>query len=127
MDLLENFKKRASENKKTIVLPEGTEPRVVRAAASILKEGIADLYLLGEEEEIKSIAREVGVSIDGAMLINPAHSDLLDEFAELFFQLRKHKGITEEEARRQVVNPLYFGTMLVHTERAVGMVAGSIN
>ncbi|HHU93047.1 MAG TPA: phosphate acetyltransferase [Halanaerobiaceae bacterium] len=127
MDLLESFKKRASENRKYIVLPEGNEPRVIRAAASILEQGIADLYLLGEEEEIKSRARDLGVSVDGATLINPVQSELLDEFAEQFFQLRKHKGITEEEARSQVMNPLYFATMLVHTGRAAGMVAGSIN
>jgi len=127
MDLLKDFKKRASENKKTIVLPEGTEKRVVKAAASILEEGIADIYLLGREDEIKSIAAEEGVSLDGAMLISPGQSELVEEFTEIFFQLRKHKGISLEEARRQVVDPLYFGTMLVHTDRAVGMVAGSIN
>lgn len=127
MDLLAGFRKRASENRKSIVLPEGNEPRIIKAAASILEEGIADLYLLGEVEEIRSRARDLGVSIDGAMLINPAESELLEEFGKLFYELRKHKGITEEEARSQVVNPLYFGTMLVHTGRAAGMVAGAIN
>ncbi|MFI5358840.1 MAG: phosphate acetyltransferase [Halanaerobiales bacterium] len=127
MDLLAGFRKRASENRKSIVLPEGNEPRIIKAAASILEEGIADLYLLGEVEEIRSRARDLGVSIDGATLINPAESELLEEFGKLFYELRKHKGITEEEARSQVVNPLYFGTMLVHTGRAAGMVAGAIN
>lgn len=127
MDLLAGFRKRASENRKSIVLPEGNEPRIIKAAASILEEGIADLYLLGEAEEIRSRARDLGVSIDGATLINPAESELLEEFGKLFYELRKHKGITEEEARSQVVNPLYFGTMLVHTGRAAGMVAGAIN
>ncbi|NLJ83617.1 MAG: phosphate acetyltransferase [Halanaerobiaceae bacterium] len=127
MDLLEGFRKRASENRKSIVLPEGNEPRVIKAAASILEQGIADLYLLGREDEIRSRARDLGVSIDGATLIDPAESELIEEFAELFYDLRKHKGITEEEARSQVVNPLYFATMLVHTGRAAGMVAGAIN
>lgn len=127
MDLLAGFRKRASENRKSIVLPEGNEPRIIKAAASILEEGIADLYLLGEVEKIRSRARDLGVSIDGATLINPAESELLEEFGKLFYELRKHKGITEEEARSQVVNPLYFGTMLVHTGRAAGMVAGAIN
>lgn len=127
MDLLAGFRKRASENRKSIVLPEGNEPRIIKAAASILEEGIADLYLLGEVEEIRSRARDLGVSIDGATLINPAESELLEEFGKLFYELRKHKGITEEEARSQVVNPLYFATMLVHTGRAAGMVAGAIN
>jgi len=127
MDLLEGFRKRASENRKSIVLPEGNEPRVIKAAALILEQGIADLYLLGREDEIRSRARDLGVSIDGATLIDPAESELIEEFAELFYDLRKHKGITEEEARSQVVNPLYFATMLVHTGRAAGMVAGAIN
>ncbi len=127
MDLLTSFKKRASENKKTIVLPEGNEPRVIKAAASILEEGIANLYILGKEEEIKSIANSVGISVEGAVLINPGNSDFLDEFTDVFYELRKHKGVTKEEARSIVIDPLYFGTMLVHTDRVAGMVAGSIN
>lgn len=127
MDLLTTFKKRASKNKKSIVLPEGTEPRVIKAAASILKEGLAELIILGEEEEIMSIAQEAGVSIDDAVLINPGDSEFVEEFTDVFFELRKHKGISREDASRQVVNPLYFGTMLVHTNKAAGMVAGSVN
>ncbi|MFW6036020.1 MAG: phosphate acetyltransferase [Halothermotrichaceae bacterium] len=127
MDLLTNFKERASNNKKKIVLPEGKEPRVVKAAALILEQEIADLFILGREEEINSIAQEQGVSIDDAVLINPDDSDLLDEFTDVFYDLRKHKGISREDARSKVVDPLYFGTLLVHTGRASGMVAGSIN
>ncbi|QTL98209.1 phosphate acetyltransferase [Iocasia frigidifontis] len=127
MDLLTTFKKRARENKKSIVLPEGTEPRVIKAAASILKEGLAELIILGKEEEIMSIAQKARVSIDGAVLINPGESEFIEEFTDIFFELRKHKGISREDASRQVVNPLYFGTMLVHTDQAAGMVAGSIN
>lgn len=127
MELLKEFKRRARENKKKIVLPEGNEPRIIKAASIILTEGLADLFILGKEEEIKSIASKEGVSIDGAVLINPGNSELLDDFTEAFFNLRKHKGITRGEARSQVVDPLYFGTMLVHTGKADGMVAGSIN
>ncbi len=127
MDLLTSFKKRAIENRKTIVLPEGSEPRVIKAAASILEKGIANLYILGNEDEINNIANAQGVSVEGAVLINPVQSDLLEEFTDLFYELRKHKGVTKEEARSIVVDPLYFGTMLVHTDRAAGMVAGSIN
>ncbi|MEJ6952156.1 phosphate acetyltransferase [Natronospora cellulosivora (SeqCode)] len=127
MDLLTSFKRKAQEDKKKIVLAEGNEARVIRAAGLILQDNIADLYILGDVEEMKSIAKEVGVNIDNATLINPKDSDLLDEFSNLFFELRKHKGISEDYARSQVVNPLYFGTMLVHTDRAAGMVAGSIN
>ncbi|MFP4015959.1 MAG: phosphate acetyltransferase [Halanaerobiales bacterium] len=127
MELLSGFKKKAIENRQTIVLPEGNEPRIIKAAASILEEKIADLFILGREEEIRSIAEKEEVSIEGAVLINPVNSDFLDEFTDVFYDLRKHKGITKEEARSKVVDPLYFGTMLVHTGRAAGMVAGSIN
>ncbi|MDI3546477.1 MAG: phosphate acetyltransferase [Halanaerobiales bacterium] len=127
MDLMTNFKNRARENKKKIVLPEGNEPRIIKAASIILEEGLANLFILGKEEEIRSIAREEGVDIDAAVLIDPADSELADEFAEVFYQLRQHKGISREDASSQVVNPLYFGTLLVHTGRADGMVAGSIN
>lgn len=127
MELMEQFKKRARENKKKLVLPEGNEPRVIKAAARILQEDLADLFILGNLDEINSLADKADVNLEGAELINPESSELVDEFAETFYQLRKHKGITKEDAARQVVNPLYFGTMLVHTDRAAGMVAGSIN
>lgn len=127
MGLLSSFKRMASENRKAIVLPEGNDPRIIKAAATILEEGIADLFILGKEDEINRIADKEGVSIEGAVLINPGQSDYLNEFTDLFFELRKHKGITEQEARNRVVDPLYFGTMLVHTDLAAGMVAGSVN
>ncbi|MFW5981696.1 MAG: phosphate acetyltransferase [Halanaerobiaceae bacterium] len=127
MDLLTSFKKKAQEKKKKIVLPEGNEARVIKAAGLILAEEIADLYILGNVEEMLSIARDEGVDIEKAKLINPEESDLIEEFSNLFYELRKHKGISEEDARSLVVDPLYFGTMLVHTDRAAGMVAGSIN
>lgn len=127
MDLLTCFKNKAKDNKKKIVLPEGEEPRIIKAAAKILKEEIADLYILGKEEEINSIAHKEDIDINQAEIIDPGQTELLDEFIETFYQLRKHKGISKKEARSQVVNPLYFGTMLVHTDRAAGMVAGSIN
>ncbi|MFW5981319.1 MAG: phosphate acetyltransferase, partial [bacterium] len=127
MDLLTSFKKKAQAEKRKIVLPEGNEVRVIKAAGKILEEKIADLFILGEVEEIKSIARLEGVNIDSATLINPEESDLIEEFSRVFFELRKHKGISQEYARRQVVDPLYFATMLVHTDRAAGLVAGSIN
>ncbi|MFW6305939.1 MAG: phosphate acetyltransferase [Bacillota bacterium] len=127
MDLLTKFKEKASKNRKKIVLPEGSDPRVIKAAALILEQEIADIYILGEVEEIKSIAGKENVSIGSAVLINPGKSDLIEEFTDVFYELRKHKGISKEEASSIVVDPLYFGTLLVHTDRAAGMVAGSIN
>jgi phosphate acetyltransferase len=127
MDLLTTFRKKARENTKRIVLPEGNEPRIIKAAGIVLEEKLADLIILGKEEEIKSIAEKEGVSIEGADLIDPGSSELYEEFVDTYFDLRKHKGITREEASSQVVNPLYFGTLLVHAGHADGMVAGSIN
>jgi len=127
MDLINYFKSRAREKRKKIVLPEGNETRIIKAAAIILKEGLADLFILGKVEEIRSIADKEGLNIEGAVLIDPTQSDLLSEFTDVYFTLRQRKGITREEASSQVVNPLYFGTLLVHTGRADGMVAGSIN
>ncbi len=127
MDLLTAFRNKARENNKRIVLPEGNEPRIIKAAAKVLKERLADLIILGKEEEIKSIAQNEGVSIEGALIIDPVSSDFVEEFTSTYYELRKHKGIAIEDASSQVVNPLYFGTLLVHIGHADGMVAGSIN
>src|SRR5690554_5973378 len=116
MDLLTTIKKKAKKDLKKIVFPEGTEPRIIKAAAEILKENLADIILLGKEEEIKSIARSEGVNINNAVFINPASSELLEKFTDNFYELRKHKGISKDDASSQVVNHLYFGTMLVHSK-----------
>ncbi|HLV10644.1 MAG TPA: phosphate acetyltransferase [Halanaerobiales bacterium] len=126
MDLLTAIKKKAKSEIKKIVFPEGTEPRIIKAAAKILKENLAEIILLGKEEEIKSIAQSEEVNINNAYFINPDSSELLEKYTDIFYKLRKHKGISKEDASSQVVNPLYFGTMLVHSKDADGMVAGSI-
>src|SRR6056297_210424 len=127
MNVMKEFKNKARESKKTIVLPEGYEPRMINALPKIKDENLANIILLGEEGKIKEIAAAEGVKLDGVNIINPANSDLKDEFADIFFNLRKHKGITKEDALDRIVDPLYFGILLVHTEKADGMVAGSIN
>ncbi len=127
MDVMKEFKNKAKQSKKTIVLPEGHEPRMINALPQIKNENLADIILLGEEKKIKGIAAKEGVSIDGVTIINPKTSDLKEEFADIFYDLRKHKGITKKDALDRIVDPLYFGILLVHTEKADGMVAGSIN
>lgn len=127
MGLMQKFKERAKTNRKKIVLPEGNEPRVIKAAGKILKEGIADLFIIGEKDVVFKLAEEEKVDLKGANIINPVDSHLKEEYADLFYELRKHKGITKEDAVKQIEDPLYFGTMLVHNEQADGMVAGSIN
>ncbi len=127
MDVMKEFKNKAKQSKKTIVLPEGYEPRMINALPQIKKENLADIILLGKEAKIKGIANKEGVSLDGITIINPEKSELKEEFADIFYGLRKHKGITKEDALDRIVDPLYFGILLVHTEKADGMVAGSIN
>ncbi len=127
MDLMQTFKEKARKNKKTIVLPEGNEERVLKAAKIILEQKLAELIILGKEGEINEQVEELGINIDQAKIINSSKSDLRNEFADLYYELRKHKGIKEEDALVSMKDPLYFGTMLVHTGRADGMVAGSIN
>ncbi len=127
MDVMKKFKDKARANKKTIVLPEGLEERVYKAAEKIIDENLANLIILGEEEEIKNKAKKDKVNLENVKIINPEKSDLLDEFTEKYYELRKHKGISKEESLEKIKDPLYFGVMLVYTNKADGMVAGSIN
>jgi len=127
MDVMKIFKDKAKSDKKTIVLPEGYEPRIYKAAEKIVEQDLAELFLLGDEEEIIKNAKKDNVDLTGVKIINPEKSNYLNEFTEKYYELRKHKDITKEEAKKQMKDPLYFGVMLVHTEKADGMVAGSIN
>ncbi|MFW5998329.1 MAG: phosphate acetyltransferase [Halanaerobiaceae bacterium] len=127
MDLERYFKNRAAKQKKTIVLPETEDRRTIIAASRLLSQKITDVILLGEKSKIETLAREESVEINQAKFINPKNSELISEFADIFYELRKHKNITREEALNTIKNPLYFGTMLVHTDKAQGMVAGAVN
>ncbi|MFW5976575.1 MAG: phosphate acetyltransferase [Bacillota bacterium] len=127
MNLENYFKKRAQKDKKTIVLPEAYDSRMIKAASKLLEEKITDLILLGEKNKIKQVAQKEGVNIDKANIINPDKSEFQQTFADKFYNLRKHKNIDYQEALETIKNPLYFGTMLVHTGEAQGMVAGAIN
>ncbi len=109
-----------------VVLPEGTEERILRAADQVLSRGIARLTLLGDEEEVRAHARQLGVDVAGAAVVDPATSAWREEFADEYAALRAHKGVTREQAYDRVVDPSYFGTMMVHTGRADGMVSGCI-
>lgn len=122
---LDRIKERAKQDKKTIVLAEGEELRTVQAADMILKEGIANVILLGNEDKIKSLA--VGLDISGATIINPETADNLQEFADKFYEMRKAKGMTPEKALETMKNPLYYGVMMVKLDMADGQVAGAVN
>lgn len=122
---MDKLKARAAQDKKTIVLAEGEELRTVQAADAILKEGFANIILLGNEDKINELAN--GLDISGAKIIDPAKSELTPDFAAKLYELRKSKGMTEEQAAETILNTLYFGCMLVKTEMADGMVAGAVN
>ncbi|MDI3534540.1 MAG: phosphate acetyltransferase [Thermosediminibacterales bacterium] len=125
MSIVENIKEKAKKLNKTIVFPEGKEERVIKAAEIIIKEGLANVVLLGDEEEIRSKAG--GINIRAAEIINPAKSPKLEEYAQNFYEMRKHKGITFEEAKTMLCDPLYYGAMMVKVGDVDGEVAGSIN
>lgn len=123
----DKLKARAKENIKTIVLAEGEEIRTLKAAQIALSEGYAKVVLLGNEDKIKAIAAAEGINIDGAPIINPETSEKGADYANTFYELRKNKGVTPEQARETVKNPLYYGVMMVKSGEADGMVAGAIN
>jgi phosphate acetyltransferase len=128
MEISKMIRERAKVNPKTIVLPEGEEPRMVKATKTIIEEGFAKIILLGREEKIKLIAEELNVELpDTIEIINPEDSDKINKYADSYFELRKHKGLSKEEALNFLKNPLYFGALMVYQGDADGLVAGSIN
>ncbi|WP_459548367.1 phosphate acetyltransferase [Nocardia sp. X0981] len=116
---------RARADRKTIVLPEGDDDRVLRAAGRVLQRKIADLIILGDETGIRARAAELGVDIADARVLDPRTSEYLDDFAREYTELRAHKGMTLERARETVADISYFGTMMVHRGIADGMVSGA--
>ncbi len=124
-NLIENIKSKAAAIKKTIVLPESSDERVLKAAEIINREGIAKVILLGNEDNIRNEAQKLNLNLQGVRIIEPEKSGLSSDFANIYFNLRKNKGITIEEARETVKNNLYFGAMLVREGMADGSVAGS--
>ncbi len=123
MGFLENVIEKAKKNKKTIVLPEGNDKRVLTAAAEALRRGIADVVLLGSEAKIKSAAG--GLDLSKARIVDPANTPLHDDYARTFYELRKAKGITPEKADETMRDPTYFGVMMVKKGAADGMVSGA--
>ncbi|MDD2433526.1 MAG: phosphate acetyltransferase [Clostridia bacterium] len=127
MNLIAQIKENARKNKRTIILAEGTEKRIVTAAGRITKEGLANLILVGEEEEVKAVAEKVGTDLAEIKVINPVKAQNFSLYAEELYQLRKHKGITLEDAEKLVAQNLYFGAMMIYQGEAEGMVAGAQN
>ena len=126
MNFLEQIVGRAKSDIKTIVLPESTDIRTIKAAAMIQEQGIANIILVGNKSEIMKLAGDLDIS--KAQIVDPANFDKLDEYVNTLYELRKAKGMTLEQARKLLTeNVLYFGIMMVKMGAADGMVAGAIN
>lgn len=127
MNFIESIKERARERLQTIVLVESEDVRVLEAASIVLKEAYANIILVGENARILKLAEENHLDISGARIIEPKMSEHLVFLANEFYEIRKHKGMTMEEARKIILEqPLYFGCMLVKVGIADGMVAGAV-
>ncbi|MFN3005845.1 phosphate acetyltransferase [Mycolicibacterium wolinskyi] len=118
---------RARSDVRRIVLPEGEDDRILKAAGRLLQRSVADLTILGDESQIRSRAAELGVDLAAATVLNPRTSELCDQFADQYAELRKHKGVTVEQAREIIHDVSYFGTMLVHNDMVDGMVSGAMH
>lgn len=116
---------RARSDRRRIVLPEGDDDRVLRAAATVLKRGIADLVILGEPFEVRARAIELGIDIQAAEVLSPFDAVHVQKFAEEYARLRAHKGVTYAKAADTVTDVSYFGTLMVHLGLADGMVSGA--
>jgi phosphate acetyltransferase len=127
MSFIDQVKAKARASLKTIVLPEGDEKRTVRAAAILQAEGIAKPVLLGAEASIRATAAAQGADITGIVTIDPATSADAPRYAALLHELRKSKGVSEEEAARLVADPMYFGIMMVKAGDADGLVSGAVH
>jgi len=125
MGLIEALKSKAKEVKKTVVLPEGDEQRTVKAASIIIEEGLADVVLVGNEDKIRSVAADQNADISDVRIINPEKSEKLKAYADAFYELRKHKGVTKEKALKIMKDQVYYGTMMVQMGDADGLVSGA--
>jgi len=127
MEFVQSLRQKAAALNRTIVLPEGTDERMLKAAGLIRDEGFAQVVVLGNLTELNNHCHELGLDPDGISIIDPVLSTYHSEFARTYFELRKDKGMTAEEAARVMQDPLFFGAMLVRQGMADGMVAGAVN
>ena len=126
--LIEEIVARAQANRQRIVLPEGTEERTLKAADQALADGVADLIILGNPAEITACAEQWGLThLDKATIIDPENHPKKEEYAQLLCELRKKKGMTIEQARALVVDPLYLGCLIIKSGDADGQLAGARN
>jgi len=125
MNFIEEIKERAKKDLKTIILPETEDIRVLQAAEKVIKEEFANIVLIGNEEETLKLAKENNISLEGAKIVDPSKSEKYDEYVNSFYELRKKKGITIEQAKESMLNYVYFGMMMVKAGDADGLVSGA--
>lgn len=125
--ILDNIRKRAAADLQHVVLPEGEDIRTLQAAEICSREGIAKITVIGDEAKIRSIASEAGVNLNGVEILDHRRSKDVARFATLYYDLRRSKGTTLEEAEQTIKDPLYFGNLFVREGRADGSVAGATN
>lgn len=125
MSFIEQIKEKAKKDIKTIVLPESEDIRVLEGASKVLKDGFANIILIGDEKDIRQSALNNNIDISKATIINPKTSDKFEEYANSFYELRKAKGMTPEKARETLLEPIYFGMMMVKQGDSDGLVSGA--
>ena len=125
--LLIDIKTKAKQLRRHIVLPDAIDERAIQAARICTDEELANISLVGDDEEIRAKSKQLGVSLERIRIIDPARSDKLSDFSHVYFNLRKKKGIAFEEARQTMGRPLFFGAMMVREGMADGSVAGSLS
>ena len=122
MSFIEEMKQKAKQDLKTIVLPEANDIRTLEATEKVLNEGYANIILIGKEQEILKLAKSKNLNLSDATIIDPEISEEIEEFTSKLYELRKSKGLTEEKARELILDPVYFGMMMVKCEKADGLV-----
>ena len=128
MSLIDKIVARAQANKQRIVLPESLEERTLTAADKALADGLAEIILIGNVDEIMALADKLGLKhVEEATIIDPATSEKTETYAQLLFELRKKKGMTIEEARKKVLDPLYFGCLIIKNGDADGQISGALS
>lgn len=128
MSLIDNIIARAKADKQRIVLPESLEERTLTAADKSLADELAEIILIGNRDEIMALAAKLNLkNIDKATIIDPATSEKTEQYAQLLFELRKSKGMTIEEARKKVLDPLYFGCLIIKNGDADGQISGALS
>lgn len=127
MALIDRIMEKARSNVKHIVLPEGEEQRNVQAAAKVVAQGLATLTMLGDPAKVQAVAQQTGTDLTGIEIVDPAASPKAEAYAQALYEIRKAKGMTVEEARKLVADPMYYGVMMVKMGDADGLVSGAIH